>query len=64
MSNYKDNKVYPRVKRFIVSLLLRNSGIRDVWNVLKVSRRCVLDMLFLQVQRCVLLPRLKHYKFV
>lgn len=62
--SYKNNGANPSIKHLIVSLLLRNSGIRDIEMVLKVSRRCILDTLSSEAQKCVLLPRLKRYKSV
>ncbi|GAB4344317.1 MAG: hypothetical protein OHK0038_24500 [Flammeovirgaceae bacterium] len=40
---YRYNGADPKNKHLIVSMLLRNSGIRDIETVLKVSRACVLN---------------------
>lgn len=61
---YKNNGANPRTKVLIISLLLRNSGIRDIETVLKVSRRCVLNCLFSESNKCLISPKLTHYKSV
>jgi len=62
--SYRYKGANPKNKRLIVSMLLRNSGIRDIETVLKVSRSCVLNQLLAQAHRCVLSPKLQHYKSV
>jgi IS1 family transposase/transposase-like protein len=61
---YKYNGANPRNKHLIVSILLRNCGIRDIQTILKVSRGCILNTLILEAQKCVIVPQLKHYKSV
>ena len=61
---YKNNGANPTIKHLIVSLLLRNSGIRDIEKVLKVSRQCVLNLLFLEAKKCKIVPKLHTYKSV
>lgn len=63
-SVYKNNGANPITQQRIVSMLLRNSGIRDIETVLKVSRRCVLNRLLLEAKKCELAPKLPHYKSV
>ena len=62
--SYKNNGANPRVKHFLVSLLLRNSGIRDIETVLKVSRRCVLHVMFTEEKKCEIVQKLGNYKSV
>jgi hypothetical protein len=45
-------------------MLLRKCGIRAIQTILKVSRGCILNILLLEAQKCVLVPQLKHYKSV
>ena len=61
---YKYNGANPKIKHLIVSLLLRNNGIRDIQTVLKVSRWCVLNILLSEAQNCVITPKSVHYKSV
>ena len=61
---YVYNGANPRVKRLIVSMLLRNSGIRDIETVLKVSRSCVLNTLLKEAEKCLITPKKDHYKTV
>jgi transposase-like protein len=53
-SVYKYQGVNPTTKHLIVSMLLRNSGIRDIQTILKVSRGCVLHTLISEAQKCVI----------
>jgi IS1 family transposase/transposase-like protein len=62
--SYTNNGADPSVKKLIVSLLLRNSGIRDIETILKVSRRCVLDTLLRESAAYELIPKLKRYKSI
>jgi insertion element IS1 protein InsB len=62
--NYKYNGAKPSIKRLIISMLLRNCGIRDIETILQVSRGCVLNELFAQAQKCVIVPKLTFYKSV
>jgi IS1 family transposase len=61
---YKYQGANPATKHLIVSMLLRNSGIRDIQTILKVSRGCVLHTLISEAQKCVIVPKLRHYKRV
>ena len=59
---YVYNGARPETKHLIISMLLRNSGIRDVEPVLKVSRRCVLNTLLDEGRKCVIRPKQSYYK--
>ncbi|WP_448528916.1 IS1 family transposase [Raineya sp.] len=61
---YRYKGADPKIKHLIVSMLLRNSGIRDIATVLQVSRACVLNQLLKQSEKCVITPKQKHYKSV
>jgi IS1 family transposase len=61
---YRYKGADPKIKHLIVSMLLRNSGIRDIATVLQVSRVCVLNQLLKQSAKCVITPKQKHYKSV
>jgi len=54
----------PAIKQFILRLLERNNGIRDIEQVLKVSRNCVLKTLSRHGNAVQIKPALKHYKSV
>ncbi len=61
---YKYNGAKPSVKHLIVSMLLRNCGIRDIATILQISHQCILNKLHSEAQKCVISPKLKHYKSV
>lgn len=48
----------------IVSMLLRNCGIRDISALLKVSRKCVLNCLIRSAASAKIAPKKSHYKSV
>ena len=62
--SYQNNGANPSVKKLIVSMLLRNSGIRDIETILNVSRKCVLNTLVWQASKCEIVPKQSHYKSV
>jgi insertion element IS1 protein InsB len=61
---YKDKGANPDVKRLILSMLLRNCGIRDVGAVLGVRRNSVLNVLLRAAGKCALVPKLSRYRSV
>lgn len=61
---YQNNGANPSIKKLIVSMLLRNSGIRDIETVLNVSRKCVLNTLLSEAKKCEITPKQNHYKSV
>lgn len=63
-NSYKNRGSDHRVKHLIFSMLLRNSGIRDIETVLRVSRRCVLNTLVSSAEKCLIEPKLRRYKSV
>lgn len=62
--SYTYNGADPKVKHLIISLLLRNSGIRDIETVLKVSRNTVLKVLSSEAKKCEIIPKQQHYTSV
>ena len=63
-AQYEYKGADPAVKALILRLLERNSGIRDIAEVLQVSRRCVLHQLLRQGNQLDIKPALKQYKSV
>ncbi len=61
---YKNKGADPAVKELILRLLERNSGIRDIEEVLQVSRNCILSNLCRHGNQLTIKPLLKHYKKV
>lgn len=62
--NYKNNGSNPANKKLIISMLLRNCGVRDIETILKVSRKCVLNQLLNQAKKCEIIPKKEHYTSV
>ena len=58
---YQNKGADPAVKQLIIRLLERNSGIRDIAELLAISRRCILDNLCRQGNRITIQPSQKHY---
>ncbi|MBK0402174.1 IS1 family transposase [Adhaeribacter sp. BT258] len=54
----------PGVKQTILRLLERNNGIRDIEQILGISRNCVLKTLLDQGNEIQIKPWFKHYKSV
>lgn len=54
----------PAVKRLIINLLERNNGVRDIEQLLDVSRKCILNNLCRAAKAINIKPSLKHYKSV
>ena len=63
-ANYKNKGADPAIKQLILRLLERNSGIRDIEEILQVSRNCILSNLCRHGNRLTIEPLLKHYKKV
>jgi IS1 family transposase len=53
-----------RTKHLIISMLLRNCGIRDIAIILQVSTQLVLKLLILEGQKCEIIPEHQDYKSV
>lgn len=64
IQSYKNKGAEPRVKHLIVSMLLRNSGIRDIETILQVSRKTVQNTLIKEAEKCKISPKKNHYKSV
>lgn len=52
------------VRHLIISMLLRNCGIRDIAVILKVSTQLVLKLLVLEGHKCEIIPQQRSYKSV
>ena len=63
-ARYKNKGADPAVKQLILRLLERNNGIRDIEEVLQVSRNCILSNLCRYGNQLSIKPLLKHYKQV
>ena len=63
-SEYIYNGTKLDTKKLIISLLLRNGGVRDIETILGVGRRYVLNALLLYASKCLLKPRQGNYKSV
>ncbi len=61
---YQHKGADPAVKHLILRHLERNSGIRDIEQLLGVSRKCVLDNLCRQGNQLNIQPAYRHYKSV
>ena len=61
---YQYKGANPAVKKVILRHLERNSGIRDIEELLQISRRCILDNLCRQGNKLQIQPAKKHYKSV
>ena len=61
---YKHKGADPAIRVMIVRLLERNSGIRDIEQLLSISRKCILDTLCRQGNAIQIQPAQKHYKSV
>lgn len=61
---YRNNGSNPFVKHLIISMLLRNCGIRDIATILQISCKTVLNQLFFQGKLCEIIPQKRHYKSV
>ena len=61
---YKNKGSDPAIKRLILRLLERNNGIRDMEELLGVSRRCILNNLCRQGNNLTIQPTQQHYQSV
>jgi len=61
---YQNKGADPAIKQLIIRLLERNSGIRDIEELLGVSRKCILDNLCRQGNAIQIQPANKHYTSV
>lgn len=61
---YRNNGSNPIIKHLITSMLLRNTGIRDISTILKVSRKTVLNHLLFQGNLCKIVALKNHYHSV
>jgi IS1 family transposase/transposase-like protein len=64
LSTYRHKGADPAIKELILRLLERNSGIRDIAQLLQVSRKCILDTLCRQGTKLEIQPAKKCYKSV
>ncbi len=64
LSQYQNKGADPAIKQLIIRLLERNSGIRDIEELLGISRRCILDTLSRQGNSITIQPANKRYKSV
>lgn len=62
--SYLNKGADPKIKHLISSMLLRNCGIRDIAQVLRISPNSVLSHLIHQADLCRIIPKKKHYKSV
>jgi len=63
-NSYQYNGADPRNKRLMLKMLSRNSGIRDIQEVLQVSRICILHHLLKEASLCQWTPKQTRYKSV
>jgi len=61
---YENKGADPAVRRLILRLLERNDGIRDIEQVLEISRNCVLKTLLKNGNMIRIKPARKHFKSV
>jgi insertion element IS1 protein InsB len=61
---YQHKGADPAIKQLVWRLLERNSGIRDIEELLGISRKCILDNLCRQGNKICIQPAAKHYKSV
>ena len=64
LSQYQNKGADPAIKQLVIRLLERNSGIRDVAELLGISRKCVLANLCRQGNRIKIQPVHQHYKSI
>jgi len=64
LAHYQHKGADPAIKQLLVRLLERNSGIRDIEELLGVSRKCILDNLCRQGNKIHIQPACQHYKTV
>ena len=64
LSQYQNRGADPAIKQLVIRLLERNNGIRDIENVLHISRRCVLHTLVRKGERIAIKPALGYYRSV
>ena len=64
LSHYQNKGADPAIKQMIIRLLERNSGIRDIEELLGISRRCILDNLCRQGNQIKIVPAHQHYTCV
>jgi len=61
---YQNKGADPTIKQLVLRLLERNSGIRDIEELLGVSRKCILDNICRQGNKIQIQPACPHYKSV
>jgi IS1 family transposase/transposase-like protein len=61
---YQYKGANPATKRLILRLLERNNGIRDIEELLQVSRKCILDNLCRQGNQLRISPAQRYYRSV
>ncbi|PIQ21118.1 MAG: IS1 transposase [Cytophagales bacterium CG18_big_fil_WC_8_21_14_2_50_42_9] len=61
---YGNKGADPAIKQLVLRLLERNSGIRDIEELLGISRKCILDNLCRQGNKITIQPACQHYKTV
>jgi IS1 family transposase/transposase-like protein len=64
LSVYKNKGANPATKKLIIRLLERNNGIRDIEELLGISRRCILNNLCRQANKIKIQPAQRYYKSV
>ena len=58
---YRNKGADPALKQLIIRLLERNNGIRDIEELLGISRRCILNNLCRQGNNITIQPAQQHY---
>ena len=61
---YRNKGADPQIKELVVRLLERNSSIRDIAELLGISRKCILDNLCRQGTKIKVQPAQQHYTSV
>lgn len=64
LGHYQKKGADPAVKSLVIRLLERNSGIRDIEDLLGISRKCILDNLCRQGNTIQIKPAQQHYTSV
>src|SRR5688572_17996702 len=64
LATYRSKGANPAIQFLILRMLARNNGIRDIEQIVKVSRQCVLNILCRHGTGLEIKPRQQHYKSV
>ena len=64
LAHYQNRGADPAIKQLAIRLLERNNGIRDIENVLQISRCCVLNTLIRKGKSIPIKPTLAYYRSV